>query len=274
MESLLLVLFKRFMGKSGKADRVAERENEAPEMIVSRIQKGDTALQESFIASYRPYIAKVTSRFCKRYIDPSRDDEFSIALSAFHEAIGQFSAEAGRSFLGFAETVIRRRLIDYVRKEQRHSKSVPYSSFESQDEEDTVVNRIEQQQALQQFNIDSEADERRLEIGDFNMLLSGYGISFSELVDVSPKHADSRRMLIDIARQLAMNETLFEQLRSKKQLPIKELIALCGVSRKTLERNRKYIIALANVLNGSFPYLQSYLEQSDDNIKAEEGVGT
>ena len=35
-----------------------------------------------------------------------RDDEFSIALAAFNEAINQYSSVMGRSFLGFAETVI------------------------------------------------------------------------------------------------------------------------------------------------------------------------
>ncbi|XEC93671.1 RNA polymerase sigma factor SigI [Paenibacillus tarimensis] len=274
MERLLLVLFKRFLGRSGSSDRIAQRENEAPETIVERIQQGDTALQETFIAEYRPYIARVTSRFTKRYVDPSRDDEFSIALSAFHEAVGQYSADAGKSFLGFAETVIRRRLIDYVRKEQRHMNSVPYSAFDSNDEEESAVNRIEQQQAMLQYDIQVQADERRLEIGDFGMQLSKYGITFSELVEVSPKHVDSRRMLSDIAKQLAFDPVLYEQLQNKKQLPIKELLSITDVSRKTLERNRKYLIALAIIYNGSFPFLKSYLEHPGEITRSKEGVGT
>ena len=54
--------------------------------MVELIRSGD-ASRDAFIQAYKPYIAKVTSRFCKRYIDPTRDDEFSIALSAFNEAV-------------------------------------------------------------------------------------------------------------------------------------------------------------------------------------------
>jgi RNA polymerase sigma factor len=43
-------------------------------------------------------------------------------------------------------------------------------------------------------------------------------------------------------------------------LPIKELLEVAEVSRKTLERNRKYIIAVAIIHNGPYPYLREYLQ--------------
>ncbi|ALS29396.1 RNA polymerase sigma factor SigI [Paenibacillus sp. 32O-W] len=267
---MLLVLFKRFLRKTGSAGSAGKRNKSTPEEIVNCIQAGDDSLRDQFIAEYQPYIAKVTSKFCKRYIDPSRDDEFSVALAAFNEAIQQYAKDAGRSFLGFAETVIRRRLIDHVRKEQRHANLVPYSSFDAEDEDQQTLNPIETQQALERFQLEREAEERRLEIEEYSRKLAEFGISFEELAESSPKHADSRLMLFEIGKRLCEERPLFEALRKKGRLPVKELAALSGVSRKTVERNRKYLIAVALIFDGKYPYLQAYLQPE----QSAEGVGT
>ena len=85
------------------------------EESVELIQKGDTTLQNELIKSYKPFIAKTVSSVCKRYIYES-DDEFSIGMIAFNEAIEKFNTEKGSSLLSFAEVLIKRRVIDYIRK--------------------------------------------------------------------------------------------------------------------------------------------------------------
>ncbi|BBH24837.1 RNA polymerase sigma factor SigI [Paenibacillus baekrokdamisoli] len=267
---MLLVLFKRFFGKHSPALAPTGEKDErhTPEEMVELIRSGK-ASRDDFIQAYKPYIAKVTSRFCKRYIDPSRDDEFSIALSAFNEAIEQYASHAGKSFLGFAETVIRRRLIDYVRKEQRHAGTVPYSSFDRTDDEELTVNPIETQEAVNRYQIMQEQDARRNEIVEYDIHLKQYGISFSDLQEISPKHTDSRLLLIGISRLFIEAEGLFEAFEVKQKLPVKELCEMASVSRKTIERNRKYIIALAILHNGNYPYLQYYLEPQTDSHKVD-----
>jgi RNA polymerase sigma factor len=256
---LLLVLFKKFLGKR-QSYHPMDNEADTPENQVLLIQQGDIKLRNQFITDYQPYVAKITSRFCKRYIDPARDDEFSIALAAFNEAISQFQMEQGRSFLSFAETVIRRRLIDYIRKEQKHSQQTPYSAFEVEDEEDNVINPVEIHQAIEQYEKEKEIANRRSEIIDFDRCLKEFGLSFAELTEVSPKHADSREALIAVGHALAGDAQLMRTLIVKKLLPIKELLSMVSVSRKTLERNRKYIIAIALLINGPYPYLKDYLQ--------------
>ncbi|WP_248929965.1 RNA polymerase sigma factor SigI [Paenibacillus hamazuiensis] len=266
---MLLVLFKKFLGKR-QSDRPETTDSQTPEQQVIRIQEGDTRLRNQFITDYQPFVAKVTSRFCKRYIDPARDDEFSVALGAFNEAINQFSPQAGRSFLGFSEQVIRRRLIDYVRKEQRHNQQIPYSTFEVEDEEDNVINPVEIHQAIEEYEKQKGMEERRSEIIDLNRCLSDFGISFGDLVDASPKHVDSRKALCGIGKLLAEDTGLMRLMLSKRMLPIKELLEKVDFSRKTLERNRKFIIAVALIQNGPYPYLRDYLQldQSEDQAAA------
>ncbi|PYI53037.1 RNA polymerase sigma factor SigI [Paenibacillus flagellatus] len=254
---MLLVLFKKFLGK--RQSHEASGTPETPEAKVMGIQSGNIRLRNQFITDYQPYVAKVTSRFCKRYIDPSRDDEFSIALGAFNEAINQFSPESGRSFLSFAETVIRRRLIDYVRKESRFAGQIPYSSFEVEDDEDSIVNPVEIHQAIEHYEKEKTTEERRSEIVDFNRCLQEFGISFHDLVEASPKHSDSREALFKIGALLARDQAMMGIVLTKKMLPIKELLDQVDVSRKTLERNRKFIIAVALIYSGPYPYLKHYL---------------
>ncbi|QAY66689.1 RNA polymerase sigma factor SigI [Paenibacillus protaetiae] len=257
---MLLVLFKRLFQKATAEKKPETEHNAAPEQQVHSILQGDELLRERFIEDYKPFILKATSRFCKRYVNPQTDDEFSIALVAFNEAINQYSPHAGKSFLGFAETVIRRRLIDYVRKEQKHSSVVAYSAYEQEDEEQQLYNPLETRRALQHYEKAQVSHARRLEIAEYNEVLQQYGITFLELAENSPKHADSRQMLIGISKTLIRNNRLLEQLQATRKLPVKELTELSGVSRKTIERNRKYIIAVVCALTGTYPFLQDYLQ--------------
>lgn len=264
---MLLLLFKRFLRKSAPSGYKNSESKPDPEQWVALIKQGDELQREQFIADYKPYIVKVTSRFSKRYIDPSKDDEFSVALLAFNEAINQFDSQAGKSFLGFAETVIRRRLIDYVRKEQKHLQTVPYSMYDAETEDQPQYNSIETLQALSAYETKQTDTDRRGEIEELSMELENYGITFLELVDHSPKHKDSRQLLIGIARVLAMDAKLMDIVRQTRRLPIKELMELCAVSRKTIERNRKYIISIALILTGTYPFLNDYLQINDDETR-------
>ncbi|MEK3881920.1 RNA polymerase sigma factor SigI [Paenibacillus sp. PL2-23] len=265
----MLILLKRFLRKSVPSSSELKL---GPEQYIAKIRQGEEALREQFIAQYSPYIAKVTSRFCKRYIDPSADDEFSVALVAFNEAINQFDSAAGSSFLGFAKTVIQRRLIDHARKEKRHLQTVPYSAFDSDAEDGSTYNALENKQSLQAYDAASSEAERRMEIEELNHELELYGITFMELVELSPKHADSRAMLLHISAVLAGDNRWMEGLRLTQKLPIKELMEACGVSRKTLERNRKYIIAIAIIRSGVYPFMQDYLGTAREHDTLEKEV--
>ena len=54
--------------------------------------------------------------------------------------------------------------------------------------------------------------------------------------------------------------SLLSQMRKTRMLPMKELEAVSGVSRKILDRHRRYIIAAAEILSGDYPILSAYLE--------------
>ncbi|MBB6731075.1 RNA polymerase sigma-I factor [Cohnella sp. CBP 2801] len=259
---MLLLLWRKWTGQGGAAP-AADHEARTPEEVVAAIQQGDEALRNDWIRQYQPFIAKTASRFGKRYIDPSRDEEFSIALAAFDEAIGSYSPEGGSSFLGFAGQVIQRRLIDYARKERRHLTAVPYSALQPQDDEaGSVLAKLEAKEALTVYSRERTAEERKEEIASLQAELAPFGVSFYDLSEQSPKHHDSREMLLGIGARLAQNAALFGMLVKKRQLPLKELSELEQVSRKTLERHRKYIIAVTLIAGGPYPILREYIRVS------------
>ena len=229
--------------------------------LVTAAQHGDALARESILKDYRPFYLRVASSSCRKYLVLGRDDEASIAMIAFNEAIDSFNIVGGASFLSFAEIVIKRRMVDYFRRQSKRADEIPLSSFENEENEDSVIQKIESKEAHAVLQIQEEAEERREEIFRLDQLLSYYGIRFSELVKISPKHQDARDRALQVAREIINDPELLSYLTSKKSLPLKELEERVAVSRKTLERQRKYIITLALVLVGDFYHLQEYLNR-------------
>ena len=56
---------------------------------------------DQLIGDYLPFIRAETAKFLKRPPEEGRDDELSIAMIAFHEAIGGYAKHRG-SFLKYA----------------------------------------------------------------------------------------------------------------------------------------------------------------------------
>ncbi|MBQ8401937.1 MAG: hypothetical protein IJX14_08410, partial [Clostridia bacterium] len=73
---------------------------------------------DDFIREYIPFIRAEASK-CIQRLCTEQDDEYSIAMIAFHEAITGYERSRG-NFLRYAAMLIRSRIIDYSRKESRH----------------------------------------------------------------------------------------------------------------------------------------------------------
>lgn len=234
--------------------------------LIRQAQSGDKEAKDLIIADYIPFILKTAAKVCGRFIRIGQDDEVSISLIAFNEAIDKYQSSKSDSFLGFAEMVIKRRLIDFYRKEKR-GKEILFSELaeiEQGDEGQGEHYWLERDSAQERFNDEEASRERKEEILLLNKLLCDYGISFADLVKCCPKHEDARKRAILAATKIVLNEELKNYLLSRKNLPLKNLVLRVNVSRKTLERQRKYIIALTLILIGDFPYLQDYLFRITD----------
>lgn len=226
-------------------------------------REGDAEARDDLIRSYLPLVLKVASRTCGRYLQVGRDDEVSVGLMAFNEAIDRYQENSGASFVSFAEMVIRRRLIDHFRRESARPET-PLSEFEQQDEEGEAWSPVEIRGAIAAHRARQESADRRDDVVRYRQVLQEYGIALEELVRLTPRHRDARERAITVAREVARRTEWCQQLRRTRSLPLKEMEreSRLGVSRKTLERQRKYIVAVALLFMEDLEGLRGYVPET------------
>ncbi|NLE24496.1 MAG: hypothetical protein GX625_04000 [Clostridiaceae bacterium] len=218
--------------------------------------QNDKAFLEEFIYEYEPFIMHLSHKILGFYISRS-DDQWSISLSAFNEAVKSYSFEKG-SFIPFAEKVIRRRLYDYIRKHSNLSPEVLVSphTFENNSEEDqtAITHEIMEKIAVIPNN------DAKLEIDELAEVLAKYGFSFSDLISVSPKSVKTRTACAKAIVFIVKRPILIREVRDTKYLPLKVITENLNLPRKIIERHRKYIIAGIEIISGNYPILSEYLK--------------
>lgn len=223
---------------------------------IKKIKQGDRSAREDFLENYKPFVCKMACKFTGRVLEWGRDEELAVALIALNEAIDRFREETGVPFLAYARIVMLSRLKDYKRRESRKT-AAQVQLFSSIDESDTVgLNK-----SWETYLAEVAAWEREEEIKEFEGLLNQYNVSFRDLVKCSPRHRDTRQSLMKAAATIAENENLLKELHDNKKLPLAELEKITNISRKTMERGRKYIIAITLLIHKQrdYIYLSSYL---------------
>jgi len=218
--------------------------------------KNDTRLREEIISEYMPYIRSVAKKTFGRYLEYGRDDELSIALMAFNEAIDSYSPEKGH-FLPFSAWVIKRRLIDYIRKNRNTNLDVPLETDVS-DEDDPHITNLDNL-AIHEYKESIITEFRRYEINEFKELLSNYGISLADMYVTSPKHTQTKLLITSVIKFILEQDDMITEIRHKGTLPLKILQEETGVPRKTLEHSRKYIIGTVLLRTSDFGYLNGFI---------------
>ena len=208
---------------------------------------------EKLLQDYRAFIASCASRTVGRFVD-THDDEMSIALIAFSEAVRRYRPGSGK-FLNFAGNIIRCRLIDELRARGREIRTVSIEGESEAGEGYGEIDNVKDLHAEDFFN-----DILRQEIQILSEALKEYGFSFMDIAKCSPKHEKTKRACASAARCILEHAELLEQLKRLKQMPVKNIAALTKVSRKTIERHRNYIVCLVEILFGEYAYLTEYVK--------------
>ena len=218
-----------------------------------RARGGDREAREELVERHRHFILGAAAACCKRRIT-WHDDAASIALIAFNEAVDTYKDDRGVPFLAFARLVIRSRIADHYRKEAR-------AAAESL-EQVAATGGLAAEVVWGRFTEEEIVRERREEIERYRKLLQEFGLTFKDLVAAAPKHRDARANFLRVGRVLAENQEWFRQLVEKKRVPLAELSIATGVPRKTLERGRRYILAVSLIFGypEEFTYLYSHLK--------------
>lgn len=227
--------------------------------------KEDQKKLNDFIAEHKSFILNCAYKQTKRYITDS-DDEYSVSLAAFSEAVKDYNLEKG-SFLSFTEKIIVRRLIDYYRSQNKYSSEVAvdpgiFNTDPDEEEEDLPLRRMIAEKVSEQPD-----DSLKDEIEAANAAFSAFGFRFYDLISCSPKAGKTKEACVQAIKYIFDNPLLMDELNNTKQLSIKNIEKNTKLPRKILERHRKYIIAAVVILSGEYPYLSEYMRTIRKEIR-------
>lgn len=213
---------------------------------------------DQLIGDYLPFIRAETAKFFKRPPEEGRDDELSIAMIAFHEAIGGYAKHRG-SFLKYASMLIRSRLIDYARKERRHRQTVSLDAPAAGEESASLGETLPEERDHPEESAHRQAT--RQEIEELSRQMESFGVSLSDVADNCPKQQRTLQACRKALAYARENSWLLEELVHGKKLPLAKLSDGSGVERKTLERHRKYLVALLLIYTNGYEIIRGHLAQ-------------
>ncbi len=229
------------------------------------LAKTDSQKADDLIRAYIPFICSEATKFLSRPCD-QQDDEYSIAMMAFYEAIMGYESQKGL-FLKYASMLIRSRLIDYSRKEAKHSGNISLYQENGNGDDRTLADTLADDRDIIDETVTREAT--RQEIAELSAVMSEFSINFSDVADNCPKQERSLARCSEAIRYAAENKDLLEEMLRTKKLPMNRLVEGSKVERKTLERHRKYILAMLIIQTNGYEIIRGHLKHV---LRKKEGV--
>lgn len=227
--------------------------------LVGRVQaaRTDPEAADALIRQYMGFIRAETAKFIKRAPIDGQDEELSIAMLAFYEAILGYEQNRG-AFLSYASRGIQNRMIDHYRKEKKHAKVISlHAPLQDEDDDISKLDRLEDPKN------EIEASHRRAaareEIEEFERQLGEFGITFSEVADNCPRQGRTLASCQKVLAAAKLHPEIFDILLESKKLPISSLAEKSGTDKKTLERHRKYLIAVLLAFTNGYEIIRGHL---------------
>ncbi len=98
-----------------------------------------------------------------------------------------------------------------------------------------------------------------LEIQMYQQELLKFGLTLDQMVDASPKHQDTRKNAMHIAKQASEDEKIVSDTYRKRKLPIRPVAALCRVSEKVVKTSKTFILGSMLVFVKKLSGLESWI---------------
>ncbi len=233
-------------------------ESEAHRIITRVYQaKEDSQAADALIADYMPFIKSETSKFLKRQPEPS-DDELSIAMLAFYEAVCGYSRLRG-AFLHFAAMQIKNRLIDYYRKEKRAKGQISLDSAADPDGQTELIDTLQDE-----HDDYAELEMREAtaqEIEELTAQMKEFGVAVTDIAENSPKQQRTLEICQAAVHYARHHPEVLEDFLRTKRVPLAKLAEGAAVERKTLERHRRYLVAVLLICTNGYEILRGHIMQ-------------
>lgn len=205
----------------------------------------DQALIDQWIKDYKPFILATVSWVKNEYVHIENDESYSVALLAFVEAIDRYDITKG-PFLPFCKLVITSRVKNQLKQDNKHHHL-------------NIEDHLQDISIHATYSTPSPNTTLEEEIKLFEAALLRYGIPFSTLIDNSPKHHDTKTLVIETAQKIYMEEDLMAFLHDKKRLPITQIAERFFLSIKTLKSYKAFIIAILVILENDLIQIKDWI---------------
>jgi RNA polymerase sigma factor len=214
---------------------------------------------ETLLDEFKPFLYARVARYTSSYSSDQREELFSTAMLAFHEAVQGFDTGKGH-FFPFANRVVCNRLIDVIRSIYRHDeKTVPLLEDTGGDQEGADKSASVRVLSTRTYAAERQREQLVDEIEQFKAELDTWGITMEMLVKSSPKHKKLRDIYKAVVAAIAGSPDIVQTIHIKRYFPVKEIFKLTKIPPKKLERGRTFILALLIIRMGDYDYLSDYI---------------
>ena len=230
-----------------------QTEHQIVKAVYAAKENSDKA--DDLIRAYIPFIRSEATKFMTR-LCTDQDDEYSIAMMAFYEAIMGYEKGRG-TFLSYAAMLIRSRLIDYSRKEARHQDNISLYEENGADDDRSLMDTLADDRDYYEESAQREAT--RQEIEELSAVMASFDVSFADVADNCPRQERTLDACAKAIRYAGENKQLLNELLRTRKLPLAQLVQGSGVERKTLERHRKYVLAMLLIQTNGYEIIRGHL---------------
>ncbi|MEF9934388.1 MAG: sigma factor [Clostridium sp.] len=201
------------------------------------------------IKNHIPLIVKTISEVTGRYVSVENDEEFSIGLAAFVEAVEKYQEDKG-VFTSFAKLVISSRIKNFLKKENRTCGNV---SIEDLTEKGIDIGEEYKSPIEDKTILLGEIESFKKDLLEFNMTLE-------DLAEDAPRHEDTRKNAIGISKKVSRDEELTGFIFSKKRLPIKRISLKFTVTEKIIKGSKKFILSVVIVFYKNYRNIKLWIK--------------
>lgn len=214
------------------------------------LKRSNSQCENQFIEEHLPFIIKSISKVTKRYVSIENDEEFSIGVLAFHEAMKKYNEDKG-PFLPFANLVIASRIKNYLLKENKHRLDPSLESLKEEGIEfsEEIINPIEDRNHLKD------------EIESLKICLKEFNFDFEDLVNEAPKHKKTRQNAINLSKKVSKEKHLLDFMYEKKRLPIKRISLQFNMTEKIIKGSKKFIITVIIIFDKNYRNLKLWIKR-------------
>lgn len=219
------------------------------ECVLIDLHVNENTSVNELIEKHMPFIIKSISDVTGRYVSCENDEELSVGLLGFHEAIERYDNEKGH-FLSFAKLVIGSRIKNYLKSENKHQ----HSSLEELLDKGLEI----KDEYLEQKEDNSILIE---EISRLKTEISSFGFTLEDLANEAPKQQATRKNAISLSEEISKEEEFTSFMYVKKRLPIKRIVLKFSVTEKVIKGSKKFIISVVIIIDKNFSVLKNWIRK-------------